>query len=233
MAKLILTASQKKLVKKWKRLNKPQISQELRDILHGYIMSDGHVKKEGNLAVDQGQEQKPFVEWMYSKLKPLRTSTSITEVVRIHSKTGKKSVSYRFFTRNFLGGFRNMWYKPIGVDAKGKTIYEKQLPESIDCFFTSTFISLWYAGDGTKLLDSKGVKFEVTAFSEVERLKLQSLFLRKFGISTSIISSGHSSVGNKQWALRIPADEYDKFHKLITKIDLIPKIFSYKLHSMV
>jgi hypothetical protein len=236
-----INLSQFKVKEKWKKL-KIKISKFQRDIIHGYLMSDGYLRN-GTLTIDQSEKQEKFVKWLYSHLESLRTSSPIKEVTRIHPKTGVKSRSLRFFTRSVLNGFHHMWYKPIlgslcplgfrppyASKMQGKG-YKKQLPKSIGCFFNETFISVWFAGDGTKIIGSVGAKFEVTSFTVEERLKLQSLFLTKFGIKTKIISSGVSSKGNTQWALKVPAEEYPKFRDLIIKIDLIPTIFPYKLHK--
>lgn len=208
-----------------------KISRNLRDIIHGYVMSDGYINKGGSLTVDHGPAQRKFVEWLYNELESLRTSTPIREVKRTHSKTKRVSRSYRFATRAVLKGFCHMWYEPVVNEKTGKVQYRKRLPKSIDCFFNETFITLWFAGDGTKILDALGAKYEVTSCTVEERLKLQSLFQKKFEIKTNIISSGHSKKKTEQKALKIPAAEYGKFRECITKMDLIPNLFPYKLHK--
>jgi hypothetical protein len=220
--------NQLRIKQKWQKSG-IKISKELRDIIHGYIMSDGYIRN-GVLTIDQGEKQESFVKWLYHKLEAIRTSSEIKEVVRIHPKTKKKSRSFRFVTKAILQGFHNMWYKSY-VDKNNVTKYKKRLPKSIDCFFNDIVITLWYAGDGTKILGSIGAKFEVTAFTTEERLKLKSLFEKKLGISTQIISSGTSTSGNPQWALKIPPDQYPKFRDFITKLDLIPTLFPNKLHK--
>jgi LAGLIDADG DNA endonuclease family len=217
-----------KIKKKWKTSG-IKISKDLRDILHGYVMSDGYIR-DGILTIDQSVKQKRFITWLYNKFQPIRTSSPIKEVSRIHQKTQVKSRSLRFFTRAILNGFHHMWYKPV-VDKNGVINDQKKVPKSIDCFFNETFISIWYAGHGTKIIGSIGATFEVTSFTVEERLKLKALFLTKFDIRTEIISSGLSKKGNPQWALKIPANQYQKFRNLITKRDIIPTIFPYKLHK--
>ena len=125
-----------------------KISKELRDIIHGYTMSDGYIRN-GVLTIDQSVKQERFVIWLYDKLQPLRTTSPIKEIQRIHPKNQEKSRSVRFFTRAVLDGFHHMWYKPC-FNSEGILKYRKALPQSIGCFFNETFISLWYAGDGTK-----------------------------------------------------------------------------------
>lgn len=218
-----------KKIKKCKN-SEIKISKELRDIIHGYLISDGYIKPDGILQVDHSIKQKKFVEWLYNKFKPIRTSSPIKEVIRKHPITQTKTYSLRFYTRSLLKGFHSIWYKSF-KDHKNTIKYKKQLPRNIKCFFNETFISVWFAGDGTKILGSIGAKFEVTAFSVAERLKLKSLFFNKFNIKVQIIKSGISKKGTTQWALKVPASEYSKFREVITKNDLIPTLFSYKLHK--
>ena len=219
---------QNKIKQKWKK-SEIKISKDLRDIIHGYIMSDGYIRN-GILTIEQSKKQERFIKWLYDKFTPIRTSSFIKKVVRVHPKTNLQSYSLRFFTRAVLDGFHYMWYEPI-INTKNIQHYRKKLPKTIDCFFNETFISVWYAGDGTKIIGSLGAKFEITNFTIKERLKLKNLFLTKFGITTKIIKSGISKKGNIQWALKVSAEEYPKFRALITKQDLIPTIFPYKLHK--
>lgn len=216
-----------KIKKKWKDI---KISQELRDIIHGYIASDGFVRPDGIMTVDQGIDQAKFVDWLYEKLKDLRTENPIKEVPRPQKKAGKTYYSKRFSTRSLLKGFHKMWYQP-SVDNNGNTTYIKRLPKKMEGFFSSTFITVWFAGDGTKMRDQRGAKFEVTSLTADERHQLKRLFKQKFNIEVVINRAGNSITGTPQWSLSINTPEYDKFRQLITKMDLIPKIFPYKLHK--
>lgn len=221
--------TQKKINKKMKKY-KVKISKQLRDIIHGYIMSDGYISKTSNLQVDQSLDQEKFVKWLYEKLKPLCTDHGPTVFTRLDKRTNKTTRSVAFNTRSLLYGFNSMWYKQE-TDANGETVRRKSLPKSIACFFNSTFVTLWFAGDGTKNKDYRAAKIEVTSFTPEERLLLQGLFKSKFDITTKINKAGVSKTGKQQWVLQIPANEYDKFRDLITEIDLIPTLFSYKLHK--
>jgi hypothetical protein len=189
-------------------------------------MGDGYINPQGILTVDQGDKQQKFVEWLHEKLNPILTEKcTIQEVCR--ERNGKKTISYRFNTRAVLNDFYTNWYRPDSIDiSKNK----KQLPTNIAELFTPLFIAVWFACDGTKILGSKGAKFEVTAFSVTERLLLKNLFSLKYDINVNIIKSGTSKSGTQQWALAVNAPEYDKFKKLITQNDLIENLFSYKLH---
>nr|YP_009519147.1 hypothetical protein [Caulerpa verticillata]AYC65100.1 hypothetical protein [Caulerpa verticillata] len=204
-----------------------RISRELRDIIHGYIMSDGHLKKNGVLIIDQSKKQKKFVYWLYKRLEILRSEHPLGERSRVDKRTHSKTYSYTFNTRAVLKGFHHMWYKP--VNRNDRIYYKKILPKNIHCFFSIPFITVWFAGDGTKIIGQKGAKFEVTYYTSEERQKLKQLFQQKFNISTKILRAGQSRTGTIQWTLSITAAEYDKFRILITQMDLIPRIFPHKL----
>lgn len=229
---LKLTKEQEKFMTAWNKKN-IKISREVRDIIHGYIMSDGYVKPLGSLTVDQSRKQRKFVEWLHSKLEPLCVnqpgSSNIKDVTRTDERSQKQTYSSRFSTRNVLKGFHKMWYKPC-TQKDGKPGFKKQLPKSIHCFFNSTFLAVWFAGDGTKMKNSVGAKYEVTAFEQHERERLKELFQHQFGIKAVINRAGRSGTGTEQWAISINSPEYPKFKALITQIDLIEKLFSYKLH---
>lgn len=234
--KNVLLEKVKKSKKKWGfspfTLGDIKIDRELRDIIHGYIASDGYVRDDGTLIIDQSEEQEKFVQWLYKKLENLRTNNPISTVPRIDKRNNKKTYSKRFNTRALLKGFHKMWYQS-SIDINGKTCYVKRLPSAqrMKGFFSSTFITVWFAGDGTKIIDSPGAKYDVTNFTVDERLQLKKLFKEKFEIEVVINSQGVSKTGTPQWALCVNAPQYDKFRSEITKIDLIPTIFPYKLHK--
>lgn len=225
-------------MKAWNKKN-IKISRQVRDIIHAYIMSDGYVSPYGILTVEQSIQQQKFVEWLCSQLKPVcknePCSSIIKDVVRFDQRTKKKTFSKRFFTKSVLVGFHKMWYKPYIKPCDSpygaRTGFKKQLPKSINCFFNSTFLTVWFAGDGTKILGSVGAKYEATAFQIHERNLLKDLFLRKFDINVLINRAGQSKAGQTQWTININASEYQKFRALITQIDLIENLFPGKLHK--
>ena len=88
---------QNKIKQKWKK-SEIKISKDLRDVIHGYIMSDGYIRN-GILTIEQSKKQERFVKWLYDKLTPIRTSSFIKKVVRVDPKTNVQSYSLRFFTR--------------------------------------------------------------------------------------------------------------------------------------
>lgn len=221
-------AQQKQRIRRYAKHNL-KINRDLRDIIHGYIMSDGYVRENGSLTVEQSKKQAKFADWLSVKLKELRTPTSqVSDVNRTHSKTGSKSASTRFNTRALLHGFHAIWYKPY-LNKEGETKYKKKLPINIRGFFSPLFITLWFAGDGGRPADCKGAKFEVTCFSPEERVLLKNLFSEKYQIDAKINKAGVSKTGTPQWTLNILEKDYEKFRAIITQCDLIKTIFPYKL----
>ena len=80
---------QNKIKQKWKKSG-IKISKELRDIIHGYVMSDGYINKNGILQVEQSKKQEKFVLWLYYQLKLIVSSSGVKEQIRINPKTKKK-----------------------------------------------------------------------------------------------------------------------------------------------
>ena len=200
----------------------------INQVINGYIMSDGYVSMLGSLQIHHSSKQEKFAEWLYNILRDYRTDCPMKKTERLDPRTNKVYSTVRFNTKNNLKEYRDLWYKPY-VDESGKVCYRKTLPDSIDSFFGPIFVTLWFAGDGTKILSHRGAKFEVSSFSALERLRLKELFKLKYDIETSINRAGVSKKGNSQWTLNIKAQDYSKFHSLITQIDLIPKVFPHKL----
>lgn len=184
------------------------ISEDLRAIINGYVMGDGHIKPQGTLTVDQGEKQLEFVEWSwFFVLKPICTETSAVKLVT-RTRNGKQTKSYRFNTRAVLQDYYSTWYRP--VEGESPSVVKKKLPTNIDDMFSPLFITVWFACDGTKIIGSRGAKFEVTSFSVEERHILKTLFKSKYNISVNILRSGRSCT-------------YDKFYNLITHINYIKK----------
>ena len=80
---------QLKIKKQWKKAN-IKITKKLRDIIHGYVMSNGYINKNGILQVEQSKKQEKFVLWLYHQLKLIVSSSGVKEQIRIHPKTKKK-----------------------------------------------------------------------------------------------------------------------------------------------
>lgn len=211
-------------------LNRINFTTEIDHIIHGYVMSDGYLKPNGTLQVHHSVKQTKFVNWLYNKLEVLRTSAPISDVSRLDPRNGILYKSKRFNTKSLLKEYHKIWYISF-IDANGNVRYKKVLPYNLDSFFSPTFISLWFAGAGTKIIGSRGAKFEVTCWSFEERIRLKELFQNKYNLKVSLNRAGVTKIGTQQWALCINSPEYDQFRDLITQIDLIENLFPEKLHS--
>lgn len=228
-----LSPEQLKTQRFWKKRPK-LITRELRDIIHGCIISDGSVTPQGSLRVRQSTKQRKWVEWMYQELRTLCTDSGIQDKVMTDTRTQTKTPFSRFYTRALLKGFRSMWYVPDPKKSTqtGDNNFRKVLPKGIRGILCPTVLTLWFAGDGTKIIGRRGAKYEVTNFTVEERLLLQSLLKEKFGLDTCINKAGKSKTGTAQYTLNFNRDTYLKFREYTAKFGLIQSLFPYKLHPI-
>ena len=224
---MALSKQQLKIRNFWKKRPK-LITREIRDIIHGYIMSDGYLNEQGTLQLRQCLDQSKFFDWLYEKLKTIRTETPIHTSKNPDKRTEAVTYSRGFSTRALLKGFHSMWYKPN--PNPGKPRFIKKLPNSIKAIMSPTVLTLWFAGDGTKIKESRGAKIEVTSFTVEERLKLQSLLDEKLQLPVEVNKAGTADSGTPQWTINFNAPSYTRFRELITQIDLIENVFPNKLH---
>lgn len=214
----------------WKKHPK-LITKEIRDIIHGYMLGDGTMTVRGGVQVMQCLAQLKWVQWMYDRLRVLRSETPINANQKIvDPRTKKTTYSCRFTTLpGFTKGFRHMWYKPDPTQ-NGKCL--KSLPKSIKAIMNPTVLTLWYAGDGTKIIGSKGAKIEVTGFTIQERIDLKSTLEQKLGLEVKLNKAGTAGSGKEQYTLNFNADTYQEFRECTNKYDLIQTLFPDKLHPM-
>jgi len=133
--------SKKKSIYMKKKQSHIKITREMRDIIHGYLMSDGFVNKYGIITIEQSIEQTKFVQWLYESLAPickqnkselndLDLNNAIKLVTRIDKRSGKLTSSKRFWTRSVCKGFHHMWYKPETIQNpknNGNVIFKKKI----------------------------------------------------------------------------------------------------------
>jgi hypothetical protein len=139
----------------------------------------------------------------------VNTSTKITEVKRIHQKTQKQSISYRFYTKPFLLEWRTLFYLESHIPNK-KAI--KQIPFNIENLLVDPLsLAIWFMDDGGKGGNTlNGVIISVFKFSDVEVECLQNCLQNNFDIQSTF----HAPKTSRQ--LYIPKREYIKWHHLIT-----------------
>jgi hypothetical protein len=87
-------------------------------------------------------------------------------------ENSKKKLQFTFYT-NY-----SKWVSPHVVQPTINKGFKriKKASNYSECLFNETFISVWYAGDGTKILDSVGAKFGNFFFTVEEEIKSLKLF---------------------------------------------------------
>lgn len=182
------------------------LSNEQMPIILGSILGDAYVYPLGKICFEQGETQKHYLEWKYGKLKNL-AYPKLARVERLDKRNGHKTVSYRFFLKQYFRSLRETFYQ------RGRKI----IPQGIDEWMNPLFISVWYMDDG-HLDKGKSPLLATDAFSEKDRALLVTLLEGKFGLQTKITSKGR---------LRIKKDSASLFFRLVSPwihLDL-----SYKL----
>lgn len=195
----------------------------INNVLHafvlGTILGDGYISKRGVLQTDQSILQ--YTQWKFKFLQPVvPDGSAIAEIKRIHVKTQKESISYRFYTKLVFEEWREAFYlenPAIGVNAT------KILPCNIqDLLIHPLSLAIWFMDDGGKGGNTpNGIVISVFKFSDAEIKILQSILLNTFDIKSTF----HAKNSSRQ--LYIPAKEYIKWKKLVSPF-IIP-CMRYKL----
>lgn len=204
------------------RSKRMQISiQDINNPLHafvlGTILGDGYITKRGRLQVDQSVLQ--YTQWKFEVLQSvIPTTTVIAEVKRIHVKTKKENISYRFYTQSVFEQWRQAFY----LENLGGTA-TKILPCNIaDLLIHPLSLAVWFSDDGGKGGNTpNGVVISVFKFSDNEVKTLQSCLVNNFDIESTF----HAKNSSRQ--LYIPAKQYIKWKKLVSPF-IIP-CMRYKL----
>lgn len=173
------------------------------EVLNGSLLGDAYITKRGQIQFEQSENQKEYLFWKHKELSSI-SYENVVKVSRFDKRFSKTNYSYRFWTRQFFSKWRKIWY----VD--GKKIIPKNLK------LTPKTLAVWYMDDGC-YSDHKCI-ISTDSFSKEDILFIQSLFLRKFGIK--------SSIKNKSKIL-IRKESQNDFFQLI-KPYIYPK-FQYKI----
>lgn len=119
-----------------------QLTQEEIGLLIGCILGDAYIYPQGKICVDHGQYQYDYVRWLHQKVFRL-TYPKLARVVRLDKRFQKKTISYRFFFRQWFRPLREKFY----IDRT------KVIPVDISEWLTPLAIAVWYMDDG--YLDKK------------------------------------------------------------------------------
>jgi hypothetical protein len=170
-----------------------QLTQEEQDVIFGCILGDAYIYPEGKICIEHGEKQYAYIEWLYTKLHRLRYQ-KLSCVTRIDKRYQKKTVSYRFFLRQ--------WFRPLRE--KFYDNHRKRIPINIVSWLNPRIVAIWYMDDG--YLDKKTYPLLMTD----GYLKEDVLVLQK-----ALTSMKVASLLTTHNRLRIASGSRNKFFQLI------------------
>lgn len=144
-----------------------------KQVLIGYLLGDGHIEiwknsTVGRLKVEQGLEQKEFVEWLFEVFGDFVKTPPKPKIKSLYFNTLSSEQFYLFHKSFYLNG-------------------KKIIPETIDSFLTPLSLAVWFMGDGSiKSRECNGRIINTHAFNEVEINKVCQVLNNKFSLQTSI-----------------------------------------------
>jgi hypothetical protein len=149
------------------------------EILIGLILGDGHLEQShstprARLKVEQREEVKEYVDWLYANFQEWIHRTVRTRMKSLKT-TGKSYRYYEFTTYNheeFLP-YRQLFY-PHG---------KKVVPQSIEELLTPLGLAIWFMDDGSiKSHECKGRIINTHSFIEEEVKQLCAVLEKKFNL---------------------------------------------------
>jgi hypothetical protein len=144
-----------------------------KQILIGYLLGDGHIEtwknsKVARLKVEQGLEQKDFVDWLFE---------IFGRFVKTPPKIKSKSIYFNTLSSKELYLYKEKFY------FKSKKI----IPDEIDLLLTPLSLAVWFMGDGSiKSKECNGRIINTHGFREPEINKLCHILQDKFTLKASI-----------------------------------------------
>lgn len=194
----------------------------VKEIIHGMILGDGTIIKNGNNACLRiKQKDKSFVDYIYNIFKPFNIVGAEPNITSsIIKPSGNIRIAYYFSTITLFSELHLHWYKQV----HGKNI--KIIPSNISDLLTPIAISYWIAGDESYHKRDGVVHIATHGFEKVEVQLLMEILLVKYNLS-STINIGRNSKGVEQYFIRIPNREVNKLQNLIK--EQIPPMMSYRI----
>jgi hypothetical protein len=155
------------------------------------MLGDSYITKYGRLQVDESSYE--FTKWKFDfllKFNLVDKQTKLSTVNRVHGKTKKPSVSYRFYSKPCFMQWRAAFYKEGIVGNIKKNI--KILPNNIENLLVNPLsLATWFMDDGGKG-GLHGIIISVHSFTDDEIEKLIYILEKNFSIS-SILHSRNTS----------------------------------------
>lgn len=157
------------------------------DILVGSIIGDGYITKKGKVQIEHSEHQRDYVQWKYRNLTTVVGANSILCTQRENKRyPGRKTVSYRFWTRQYFRAWRNIFY-PYG---------KKIIPKNIKDLFSPLVVAVLYMDDGT-LRKGKGLSIATDSFSKNDVQIIQQALFDRYNIKANIVSRNRLNIGVK------------------------------------
>lgn len=175
----------------------------------GTMLNDSYITKYGRLQVDHSSYE--YSKWKFDFLLSFNVvseKTKISTVHRIHPRTKKPSISYRFYSKPCFLQWRNAFYKEIIIKKNKKNI--EILPKNIENLLVNPLsLATWFMDDGGKG-GLHGIIISVHSFTNEEIQKLIYSLEKNFFISATL----HSANTSRQ--LYIYKKHVSKFKKIIS-----------------
>lgn len=191
---------------KLKRQN--NISRKQLEIIFGSILGDAYVTKQGQIQFEQSASQKAYLFWKYRELSSISYSNPPKLVVRTDKRNGRKTYSWRFWTRGYFRNLRNDFYPD------GYKIFPKNLS------LTDLSLAVWYMDDGWT--ESGRYFISVQGFSQEYKNRILKMLEEKFGILATIKERGHLKIRSQSIPRFIQTIKPHIYGSLFYKLPLDP-----------
>lgn len=212
------------------RIDYTPLSATEKAVLYGSLLGDGSLIKRGNsyrYNIEQGEEQKTYVEWKYAKLGRLCQTTQPPKKV-----TSKKGfVSYLFHTSSglYLKELYDLFYKKKTPYLNG-SLYVKTITQQLidELPMNPIVLAVLFMDDGSVRNDCYAGKIATQCFL-LEEQHLLSTYLKKWGIDCNIVKHTKET---GQFYISIPAKSFGRFVEIIEPTVLEIPVMSYKLNQL-
>lgn len=153
------------------------------EIIYGSILGDAYVTKKGQVQFEQGASQKDYLFWKYRELSSISYSNPPKLVIRTDGRSGRKTYSWRFWTRGYFSNLRGNFY-PNGF---------KIFPKDLD--LTDLGLAVWYMDDGW--MENGRYFISVQGFEREYKNRILKQLEDKFNILATIKERGHLKIRSR------------------------------------
>jgi len=141
-------------------------------VVVGSVLGDAYIYPQGKVRFAHSSAQRQYLCWKYKVLASV-AYPKIAKVSRLDKRFGTKTVSYRFFLRQYFRPLRRLFYRGS----------KKIIPDSLDSVLCPLTVAIWYMDDGS-LDKGKYPLFMTDSYSLEDRQKLIGFLNQSLGISS-------------------------------------------------